>query len=276
MWGAPRETGRAWWAAAGLIVACLTPAPASGGSISISMTAGAELREGQLAVQLTVRNQGDEAAQSVTPTVRFGEHEARGTGTQALAPQQSFEETLRVPAGDLGPGRWPCRIAVDYTDANHYPFQALHVLLVTVGNPPPAKVLISGITGTRVSGRGTLEIKLKNLTAEARTPALQLFAPDSLEVAGEPPAITLDGWEEESVSLPLINRTALAGSSLPVFAAVQYDDAGVHQAVVAHALIEVVPAQSFFAEHRGLLALAALVLVVGWAGFLAARRARRA
>ena len=276
MWGAPRETGRAWWAAAGLIVACLTPAPASGGSISISMTAGAELREGQLAVQLTVRNQGDEAAQSVTSTVRFGEHEARGTGTQALVPQQSFEETLSVPAGDLGPGRWPCRIAVDYTDANHYPFQALHVLLVTVGNPPPAKVLISGMTGTRVSGRGTLEIKLKNLTAEARTPALQLFAPDSLEVAGEPPAITLDGWEEESVSLPLINRTALAGSSLPVFAAVQYDDAGVHQAVVAHALIEVVPALSFITGNRAALGLAALVLVFAWAGFLAARRARRA
>lgn len=274
VWGERLDPGRAWCAAAGVVLASL-PCPASAKSISISMTPVAEVREGQLTVRLTVSNLGDDVAQSVTPTLRCGEREARAAGAQTLGPQQSFEETLGVPASDLGPGRWPCRVTVDYTDANHYPFQALHVMLVTVGNPPPAKVLVSEMTGARVSSQGTLEIKLKNLAGETRTAALHLVVPQGLEVVGSPQAITLDGWEGKSIALSLINRTALAGSRLPAFAMLEYDDAGGHQAVVAHAPIEVVPAQSVFSEHRGALALAAVALVVGWAGLVLARRARR-
>jgi hypothetical protein len=100
------------------------------------------VRAGALAVKIKVSNTGDEAASSVTPVLRMGDKETRGTRRESLGPNESMEDTLNLATGDLGPGRWPFRVAVDYTDANQYPFQALHVALLTVGNPSPARIAL--------------------------------------------------------------------------------------------------------------------------------------
>src|SRR5262249_49755916 len=135
----PAPEGRRWVRTAALALSLVASA-ARAGNISITMTTTAELRDKALSVRLTVNNTGDEAASSVVPILRLGQKEVRGTRHETLAPNQSFEDTLTVPDVSLGPGRWPFRMAVDYTDQNQYPFQALHVAIITVGNPSPAKV----------------------------------------------------------------------------------------------------------------------------------------
>src|SRR2546426_10478516 len=125
---------------------CL-PGPAAAGSISISILPVVELREGALSAQVKVSNVGDEAAQSVAAVLVFGEHKARGEIHPSLAPGASMDAALSLPVGELGTGRWPYQIAVDYTDANQYPFQAIHAGLVTAGSPPPAKMAGAGGKG---------------------------------------------------------------------------------------------------------------------------------
>ena len=115
------------------------------GSISITMTATTEVKDGNLSVVLKVGNSGDEAAGSVVAVLRLRDKEVRGTRHEALDPGASMEETLALPLGDLGPGRWPYRVAVDYTDANQYPFQALHAATFIVGSPGPAKIAVPEI-----------------------------------------------------------------------------------------------------------------------------------
>src|SRR5262249_25487227 len=90
--------GFLFWAAAAL--------PAAAGTISITIQQTPEVRDGSLAVKLNVRNGGDEAAQSVTPVLRFRDKEARGETRPALEPNGSMEQTLTVPVGELGEGRW--------------------------------------------------------------------------------------------------------------------------------------------------------------------------
>src|SRR6266404_2209958 len=201
---------------------CL-PGPAAAGSISISILPVVELREGALSAQVKVSNVGDEAAQSVAAVLVFGEHKARGEIHPSLAPGASMDATLSLAVGDLGTGRWPYQVAVDYTDTNQYPFQAIHLGLVTVGNSPPAKM---------------------------------------------------------AVSVPIVNRTALVGSRYPVFAEVQYDDDGVHQAVVGQGMVAIEAAHSFFEVRRTWFWIVAGVLVALWLGFLVWRgtsgRSRRA
>jgi hypothetical protein len=254
---------------------CLGARAATAGNITINMTSTVEYRDGALAVDLTVSNLGDEAARSVVPIVRFLEREARGERREALGPRERLQASLAVPAPGLGAGRWPFRVAVDYTDANQYPFQALHVALLTVGNPSPAKVAVPEISIPALSRTTTARLTVKNLAGTARTAAVTVFAPEDLEVAAPRQDLELPAWGERTVRASLTNRTALAGSRYPVFVAVEYDDTDVHQALVAQGLVEILSPRAFVSRWL-LWAVAALVL--GWLLLLAwrGRRARRA
>src|SRR5262245_22190082 len=114
-----RSSGRV--AAAVLLSAVCGASQALAGSITINMTTAVSYRDGNLAVDLQVSNSGDEAARSVVPILRFRDKEVRGTRRDALAPNEKLQATLAAPAPDLGTGRFPFRVAVDYTDANQYP-----------------------------------------------------------------------------------------------------------------------------------------------------------
>jgi len=90
----------------------------------------------------------------------------------------------------------------------------------------------------------------------------------------------LAAWEERTVSVPIVNRTALPGSRYPVFALVQYDDEGVHQAVAGQGMVSIEAPHSFFERWRLWFGIAAGVLVAAWLGVLLmwaiGSRARRA
>ena len=258
-------------ARAAALALCLIASAAQAGNISITMTTTAEVRDGGLSAHLTVSNTGDEAASSVVPILRFDDHEARGTRQETLAPNQSFDDTLTVPQVALGPGRWPFRVAVDYTDQNQYPFQALHVAIITVGNPSPAKVTVQEIRIPPLSSSTVAHVQVKSLAGVARKATVNVFAPEGLEATDGRAEIDLAPWEEKDVPTHLVNRTALAGSRYPIFVSVEYDDEGTHHAVISHGLVEV------GAPHREVsstLLVAVGVLIATWLVFLGWRWVR--
>ena len=242
--------------------------PAAAGSISISIAPVVEPREGTLSAQVKVSNVGDETAQSVAAVLVFGEHKARGEIHPSLAPGASVDAALSLPVGELGTGHWPYQIAIDYTDANQYPFQAIHVGLVTVGSPPPAKVAVAELKANPLSSSGTLRIRVKNLAGVVRQASVSVVAPEGIEVSAPAQDLRLAAWEERTVSVPIVNRTALVGSRYPVFAEVQYDDEGVHQAVAGQGIVEIEAAHSYFEVRRTWFWIAAGVLVALWVGIL--------
>src|SRR5262245_16731544 len=162
--------GRGSTGTAGLVCAAVLAlgAPAAAKTISITIGQQAEIRGGTLVVKTHIGNTGDESAKSVGTTLRFGEGTAKGKRHDDLPPNGSYDEELSVPTGTLGEGRWPYSIAVDYADANLYPFQALLVTTTVVGNPPPPKVSVPEIKSEGISDSGSLTIKFKNLSAAER------------------------------------------------------------------------------------------------------------
>jgi hypothetical protein len=244
-----------------------TGMPALAGTISITIAQRAQLADGKLNVTVTVSNNGDEAAQSVVPVLRFRDQEARGTLRPALEPKTGFEETLTVTT-DVGQGRWPYRLAVDYTDANQYPFQALQVQTVTAGNPPPSKVAITSLKPQGpVAGTENVDVAMKNLTGDARTLIVGLMVPDGL--------LELAGWGEQKLAIPVTNRTALAGSRYPVFAVAEYDDGGVHQTSIGQGVVEIIAAEGGAQQWRTPLLWVAGGLVALWLLFAAGSAIRR-
>ncbi len=255
-----------------LLLAAAAASTALAGKISIGIQHRAELRDGALVVTATIRNSGDEAAQTVMPVLRFQDKEVRAQARPSLEPDASMEETLSVPVGELGEGRWPFRLAVDYTDLNQYPFQALEVHAITVGNPPPAKLSVKGPTiEGGLAGSGTLRVEVKNLSADARKIRVLLQLPEGLEA--QPPAHALDlaGWGEKTLKVSATNRTALAGSKYPVFAIAEYEDGPVHHAVVGRGMVEIVAEASRVASWRPWLFWAAGALVAVWVAVLLLR-----
>src|SRR4029453_12747033 len=251
----------------GLVIVCAAVAlagPAAAGTISITISQAARIQGDNLIVDVKVGNSGDEAALSVTPVLRFGDKEVRGKGKTSLEPKGSLDETLTLPVGPLGEGRWPYRLAVDYTDQNQYPFQALQTQTAITGTPPPAKVAVPVIKSQEISGTGNLTVTVKNLTPDTRTAKVAVLVPEGLEAAGGAREVTLEGWKEESLTIPITNRTALVGSRYPVFVTAEYDDGPVHQAVVAQSVASVVGVDSFLDRNARILRVGAVALVVAW------------
>jgi archaellum component FlaG (FlaF/FlaG flagellin family) len=250
-----------------LLIVCAAVAlagTAAAGTISITISQAARIQGDNLNVDVKVGNSGDEAALSVTPVLRFGDKEVRGKGKASLEPKGSFDETLTLPVGPLGEGRWPYRLAVDYTDQNQYPFQALQTQTAIVGNPPPAKVAVPTIQSEEIAGTGTLTLLVKNLTPDTRTAKVSVLVPEGLEATDATRQVTLDAWKDASLEIPITNRTALVGSRYPVFVTAEYDDGPAHQAVVAQAVVSVVGADSFLDRHARLLRTGAIALVLAW------------
>ena len=258
-----------------IVAACALAAPAEAGTISITISQGVAVSADKLMVNLKVGNSGDEAALSVTPSLRFGDQVVRGKGKESLAPNASFEETLTLPVGSLGEGRWPYRIAVDYTDQNQYPFQALQTQAINVGSPPPAKVVVPTIKSADIAGSGTLTLTVKNLTADPRTARVSVFVPEGLEATDPVREVKLDGWKEQDLTVPITNRTALAGSHYPVFVVAEYEDGAVHQSAVAQGMVSVIEAQSFFSRNTRLLWIGAGVLIALWLAVVVMRSVGR-
>jgi hypothetical protein len=192
-----------------------------------------------------------------------------------LGPGEAWKAELALPAVDIGMGRWPYRISVDYADANEYPFQALHVGTVRVGAPPPVKVAVVEVTTPPLATSGPLESQVKNLSPNARTVSIAVHLPEGIELAEPVAPVELAAWEERRVTASLVNRAGLPGSRYAVFVSAEYDDGFLHQAVVVPATVEIVAEQSVFERRRSLLWVVAALLVLAWGATVSWRLAVR-
>src|SRR5262249_2240203 len=238
-------------------------------NISITISQTTHVSDGNLVVAVKVGNSGDEAALTVVPSLHFGDKEVHGKGKPSLEPNTSFEETLSLPGGARRYGG-----ALDYTAATQFPSQAPQTQTVVIGNPPPAKVAVPTITAEDITGTGTLALTVKNLTPDTRTAAVRILVPEGLEVTDGSRKVTLEGYKEEHIRVPVTNRTALIGSRYPVFVSAEYDDGPVHQAVVAQGIVSVVGTESFFTRYRRILWVVAGAAVLAWLAVVLVRALR--
>jgi hypothetical protein len=246
------------------------PLAAAAGTISISVEVRPTLRPGTLAVALTVSNSGDEAAASVLPTVQFGGKEVRGTRQESLAPGSRIDTVIDVPFVAT-PGQWPLVTTVDYADPNGYPFQALQVALIAAGEATPSLVVLTELDTSPVRESAAIQARVKSLSDAAHQAQVRFITPRGLEVAPPTHALPLAPWADAVAEARAINRGALPGSRYPVFATIEYDDAGVHHAALSRGLIEI---QAPVITRGWIPLAAALALVAVWVIVVVVRRRR--
>lgn len=227
-----------------LAIGWLAASQAWAGTIAIQVSQRAELSEGELRAAVSLSNGGDEAAYAVTPILRFRGAEMRGATQPTLPPKQPLEASLAVPVGALPPGHWPYEIAVEYADANLYPFQALSVGMLAVGSPPLPKVAVPALASPVLADHAELPVHVKNLSETERRVTVQVLAPDAIEEKHAREEALLGPWAELEIPVELTNRAALPGSRYPLFVTVEYEDGPVHQTLVAQTTVEIRPADA--------------------------------
>jgi hypothetical protein len=251
----------------------LAGAPASAGQITLQVTSTAQLRGDVLAVDLIVVNSGDEPAFALRPSLALHERELSGASRESLAPGASFETSLALALPGLGAGRWPFRLAVDYADAQQHPFQALQLATIDRGASGAPGVEIVAIEAEPLSGRGAVTIRVRNSGASMRQVALALVAPRDLEAEVLRGGVALQAGETQAARFALYSRTAIPGSRYPVFTVVEYDEAGVHHALVREAAVSVLERRARLAPF---LLSASGALLAAWGVALLLRRRLRA
>jgi hypothetical protein len=272
-WRPPIGAASAWT----LLALLVAPTPVAAGSIGLGITAEPALDEHGLAVRLEIHNSGDEDAHAVSPALHFRDQIARGAVIDLLGGDDFEEIVLRLPADEIGTGRWPYRVVIDYEDANKHRFQALHVATVSGGQPPPGKMALFDVVTPRLTlaESGSLKGRVKNLSREPRTVTLEIHLPDEIELAEPIPSISLAGWEDRPVNALLVNRTGLSGSRYAVFVSAEYDDGDVHHTVLTPATLEIVNDRIRSVDTTSLLlGFAAGLLMVVWAAPVIWRRFR--
>lgn len=266
-----------WWrAAAGSVNAgiLLLAVPAAAGSIAISVSTSAAMRNSGLAVAARVANSGSESAESVHVTLSFAGHVRSGRVHRRLPPGGSFAEELAVPAS-VPPGRWPYEVRVDYADPHHYAFQALQVGLVSTGGVPPPSIRLDSVGAGAVARSGVVRVRVVNTGKGARRVAATVVVPRELGPPQRARWVTLAGGEKKTLEISISNRGALPGSRYPVFAVLEYDEGGLHQAVIGRAIVAVVAPQAFLVRWRHQLWAGAAGLVAIWAALGAGWLVRR-
>lgn len=248
------------WAGLIAFAAALPAMPAVAGSISITTTQQPRYENETLTVAVTISNKGDEAAHALAAVLRFGDRSVRGTRHEELAPGATVQDELALPVGPLGPGRWVYSLAVDYADANLYPFQALQMGAITVGDIGPAKVTATKITAEPIAQDGILSIELKNLSGDPRPLRVTTHVPEGLEVTADVGELTLEPWAERTVRATVVNRTALAGSRYPVFVVAEYDEPEGHVAMAYSGIVEITSAANPVERHSDVFRWAAIAL----------------
>jgi len=226
---------------------------AKAGTITITTDVSVAAKDRALAVTLKITNSGNEAAQTVAPEVRLADRSVRAPGAASLPPGRPFETTVDLPWDTTVTGQWRVVTAVDYTDRNGYPFQAMQIALVSLGTASPSLA------------------RLKSLSEVPRQATIHFFVPRGLEVMEPVRPLPLAPWSDAHVEARVVNRSAVAGSRIPLFVAVEYDDAGGHHTSLAHDLLEVRTVES----ARGWYAfMTAAVVVAAWVVVLTVRRWR--
>lgn len=247
-----------------MLAGSLASSGAEAASITLRLYPALDWRDGTLSLAMDVENEGDTTARSIEPSLWFGGRSVHGSVHPALAPGDTHPVKLTLATPPPSQGRWPYRIAVDYTDATQHPFQALTVGTLVVGDPAPVDVTLGDVPTLRLARRGALTLRIANAADEPRRLALDAHLPLGIELADAIPPVELAAGEERTLEVPLRNQSALPGSRYAVFVSAEYHVGAVHQALVIPASIEIVASEPLLEAWAPWLYGGAALLAAGW------------
>jgi len=255
-----------------LALLVLVPALAYGAMIQMSIATRVVVEPSGLRVELDLRNQGDEPALEVVPSVEFQGRIVAGASLAALDPASPRTVVIEVPfAGPTQPrGRWPVLVRVSYTDSAGRPFDAIHVDVARFGDDIAPSSVRLAVPDARVDTEVTIRVRLAR--RDVSEPIRLAFATPA-GVAITPRVITHDPGTPAEVPVSIAAMGATATSRLPLVTIAEYETSEGHQTITAVSMIDIGPS----ADGARIQVIAILLgtALVGWGAIVIRTRWRQ-
>jgi len=213
---------------------------------------------------LRITNRGDEAATDLTIGLELDAVLLVAERVARLDPDASWEGELEIAPEVMQVGRNGFVIRVDYHDREGYPLAAVSHAYLSLGPPRPqdlqarlSPVALSGEPGSTILEVHNTGTRLRALTARLIVP--RTLRSDSLVVE----AVLMPG-EDVELTFTIDNFSAFADSTYRIYALLESDLDGIHEAVFVPANAVVTSGERPTARLRTVLAAVAGLLAGAW------------
>ncbi len=213
---------------------------------------------GRGVMNTTVANYGDEPANNVRISVISDIFSGDEITQKALNPNGRLQGIINIEAKkEIVQGKYPVFVMTEYEDANAYPFTAIS----------PAFFVYKTQTSSRVKGiassvdiiegeTGKLGIRLVNYDDAPHNVSIRLVLSRELSAERDKKTVVLEGNGEATSYFNVTSFSALAGSTYPAFASIEYEDSGAHYASFVSGLIKI-------SKSEGILSNQTIIIVIG-------------
>jgi hypothetical protein len=218
------------------------PCSASYIRITVSATSVTVDEEDDIALNLTIMNSGDEAANDMQVSLVLPKgFTAKPVLAGIMHPNIPYYGSFKIGVADyVKPGTYPVVIKTNYADANAHPFSTVSPTLIKyrqwTQRGVQGKMGELGIPG---DAEGKLMLELSNLEDTPHTVFVRFHLPDELVADYYQTSVDLNPQGTHKVLVPIKSFGAIPDSSYSVFATMEYDEGGLHYSSLASGAVHI-------------------------------------
>jgi hypothetical protein len=206
----------------------LIPAMVHAGTISMSSSLTMKNVDGRIGLEVLVKNDGNESARTVQIHLELIGEKLDGPRWETMGPSEKNSTIFFFEKMPAMSGTYPVFITIEFADMNMYPFTALNVGAVSVGEKGGQAQLFAKSEPISISKSGALAMSVKNLDDKKKNVTARVLGPREVDVKPILFDLELEPHATVDRTLEVSNFSALSGAGYPIFVIFEYEMGGAH------------------------------------------------
>jgi len=223
--------------------------------ISMSTSVESKVINNDLLVTVFSQNKGDEPAYSVQSEIKVGDKTIMGQKKDQLEINAVWLTQAQFSLKEFKPGQYPIIILQHYADANQYPFSAPVMRSFNYRSGDRPADVFGKLSSATFWKDGELELTIKNMSDANINAKVSLVIPKELSGSKARWEAQIGSRSEDKSKILISNFSALSGSSYQVYAIVEYEINGFHQAVVIPGMVKI-EELNYFKQYKNVIFVA--------------------
>lgn len=235
--------------------------------ITIDSKVDTHFENDQLTIRVELTNRGDEPAHNLVVNTEVGNYSKTSKPSDILEVNKVFQTEFDFHISFDKPGNYPVVVRMDFADVKGYPFSFLSLTHFSYKEEVLPNVF-AVMEPLQIAKKGKLHLRMKNLDAEEREVRVRLIVPREISAASPIKVIKLEPMDEQEISFPVSNFSALVGADYAIYTLMEYEDKERHYSSSATSSIKIIEKHKLTRKQTYLLLGLPLGLLILFALFV--------